>query len=116
MQTTRQKAAALLESSGRHQKAGHILDIFLICLIMINVIAIVLESVASLAQQYHTVFVAIEIGSVAIFTLEYIARLWSCVEKVEYKHCAQSNFKKRLKYACSPLALIDLLALSLIHI
>ena len=83
MLTTRQKVASLLESSGRHQKAGHILDVFLICLIMINVIAIVLESVASLAQTYHTVFLVIEIGSVAIFTMEYLARLWSCVDKIE---------------------------------
>ncbi|MEL7477642.1 MAG: ion transporter [Pseudomonadota bacterium] len=112
MLTTRQKVAELLESSGRHQKAGHILDVFLICLIMVNVIAIVLESVASLAQAYHTVFLAIEVGSVAIFTLEYLARLWSCVDKIEYKQVKGSNLKKRVKYALTPLAIIDLLAIA----
>lgn len=112
MLTTRQKAASLLESSGRHQKAGHILDVFLIFLIMVNVVAIVLESVASLAQTYHTVFLVIEIGSVAIFTIEYLARLWSCVDKIEYKQVKDSNLKKRFKYALTPLAIIDLLAIA----
>lgn len=112
MLTLKQKAAALLESSGPYQKAGRFLDIFLITLITINVIAIVLESVASLAEQYYATFLAIEIGSVAIFTIEYLCRLWCCVEKIEYKEQSKSNLNARLKYALSPLALIDLLAIA----
>lgn len=112
MHTARQKIAELLESTGRHQKAGHTFDVFLICLIMLNVIAIVLESVASLAVQYRDTFLIIEIVSVAIFTIEYLLRLWSCVDKAEFQHSEQSNARVRLKYACSPLAIIDLLAIA----
>ncbi|MDE1093179.1 ion transporter, partial [Klebsiella pneumoniae] len=38
-------------------------------------------------------------------------RLWSCVDRVEYKSLTCSDFKRRLKYLFSPLAVIDLLAI-----
>ncbi|QTL35598.1 MULTISPECIES: ion transporter [Pseudoalteromonas] len=109
--TLRQKAAALLEASGRFRKAGHAIDVFLISLIIINVIAIVLESVPTLAARYHRLFFFIEVISVAIFTIEYLLRLWCCVDKLEFKHTKGNNSRKRLRYVLSPLAIIDLLAI-----
>lgn len=50
----------------------------MICLIVANVIAIVLESVPSLHQVYQNFFFYFEVFSVAIFTVEYILRVWSC--------------------------------------
>ncbi|TMP33363.1 ion transporter [Pseudoalteromonas rubra] len=109
--TLRQKTAGLLEASGRFRKAGHAIDVFLITLIIANVIAIVLESVPALATRYHSLFFYIEVISVAIFTIEYLLRLWCCVDKLEFKHTSGSNIKKRLRYVFSPLAIIDLLAI-----
>ncbi|MCO7189701.1 MULTISPECIES: ion transporter [unclassified Pseudoalteromonas] len=109
--TLRQKTAGLLEASGRFRKAGHTIDVFLITLIIANVIAIVLESVPALATRYHSLFFYIEVISVAIFTIEYLLRLWCCVDKLEFKHISGSNIRKRLRYVFSPLAIIDLLAI-----
>ncbi|TMP24028.1 Ion transport protein [Pseudoalteromonas rubra] len=109
--TLRQKAAGLLEASGRFRKAGHAIDVFLITLIIVNVIAIVLESVPALAIRYHDLFFYIEVISVAIFTIEYLLRLWCCVDKLEFKHTSGNNIRKRLRYVLSPLAIIDLLAI-----
>lgn len=109
--TLRQKTAGLLEASGRFRKAGHAIDVFLISLIIINVIAIVLESVPALATRYHRLFFFIEVTSVAIFTIEYLLRLWCCVDKLEFKHTSGNNTKKRMRYVFSPLAIIDLLAI-----
>ncbi|MCQ8878150.1 ion transporter [Pseudoalteromonas shioyasakiensis] len=111
MNTLRKRTALLLEGNGEYTKAGHILDIFLITLIMINVIAIVLESIVNLAQTYTYEFLMLEIVSVSIFAIEYGLRLWSCVDRTEYKSMATSNFKRRIKFIFSPLALIDLLAI-----
>ena len=87
------------------------MDIFLILLILANVIAIVLESEKALSQAYHSQFLLLEIVSVSIFALEYLLRLWCCVDKIDYAQLKQPNWKKRLRYATSPLAVIDLIAI-----
>jgi voltage-gated potassium channel len=110
-QTLRQKMACLFEGTGQYQRSGHILDIALISLIMINVVAIVIESIPSVAEQYCYEFLVLEIVSVAIFAIEYLARLWACVDKTQYEAMEGSNSKRRLKYFLSPLALIDLIAI-----
>lgn len=110
-QTLRQKMACLFEGTGQYQRSGHILDIALISLIMINVVAIVIESIPSVAEQYYNEFLVLEIVSVAIFAIEYLARLWACVDKTHYVAMEGSNNKRRLKYFLSPLALIDLIAI-----
>lgn len=111
MKKLRQYTALLFEGNGKYRPAGQLIDFFLITLIMINVIAIVLESVVSLAQQYKPQFLMLELYSVAIFAVEYLLRVWSCVDKAEYQSMQCGNFKRRLKYIFSPLALIDLMAI-----
>ncbi|MET6757541.1 ion transporter [Pseudoalteromonas sp. NCIMB_1079] len=110
-QTFRQKMACLFEGTGEYHRAGHILDIMLISLIMANVIAIVIESIPSVALKYYDEFLVLEIVSVAIFAVEYLARLWACIDKTQYVAMEGSNSKRRLKYFLSPLALIDLIAI-----
>ena len=109
--TARQTLAQVFEGTGDYRKAGHILDTALIALIMLNVIAIVLESVPSINKVYYPQFLLLEVISVAIFSLEYLARLWACVDKSKYAAIKGSNAKRRLHYFLSPLALIDLIAI-----
>jgi voltage-gated potassium channel len=49
-------------------------------LIAVNVTAVILGTVDPLYPQYEQVFRLIEVGSVAVFSVEYIARIWSGVE------------------------------------
>jgi len=109
--TARQTLAQVFEGTGDYRKVGHILDTALIALIMLNVIAIVLESVPSINKVYYPQFLLLEVISVAIFSLEYLARLWACVDKSKYVAIKGSNAKRRLHYFLSPLALIDLIAI-----
>ncbi len=111
MNKLRISIAQILESSGPYLRYGRWLDAFLIILIIGNVIAIVLESVSEIAIAYTDLFIRIEIISVAIFTIEYITRVWASVDKEQYKHSSLSHTKIRLKYMMSPLAVIDLLAI-----
>ena len=111
MNQLRLTIAQVLESSGQGLRLGRFLDGFLILLIIGNVVAIVLESVQEIAAAHGRLFVIIEFTSVAIFTVEYILRVWACVDKQQYKDLPIPNFQKRFRYMRSPLAVIDLLAI-----
>jgi len=82
-------------------------DVSLAVLIVLNVAAVMLETVASLEQRYHHVFTAFEIFSVVVFTIEYLLRLWACTVQPEFAHPVWG----RLRYATRPMAIIDLLAI-----
>ncbi|PHI36653.1 Ion transport protein [Pseudoalteromonas sp. GCY] len=107
----REKTAAVLEATGQYRRLGRAVDIFLITLILTNVVAIVLESERDLATLYHHYFLTLELVSVTIFAIEYLLRFWCCVDKLDYRHLDIPNWKKRLKYLISPLAVIDLIAI-----
>ena len=85
-------------------------SIFIVSLILINVVCIVLESMEELERHYRELFLFIEISSTLIFATEYLMRLWSCVESRQKIDANASNSKKRLKYALSPMAIVDLVA------
>jgi len=89
-------------------------DIFMIVLIVTNVIAIILESEPSLHDVYHKFFLDFEIISVAIFTVEYIMRVWCCTADIA--HGYEHPFYGRIKYILSPLAIIDFLAFAPFYI
>lgn len=111
MNQLRLSLAQILESSGEGLRIGRIIDVLLILLIVGNVIAIVLESVEEIALAHRQLFIAIEVISVGIFTIEYLLRFWVCVDKEHYRDLPIPNWKKRLRYLRSPLAIIDLLAI-----
>lgn len=97
----------ILEGGQSGHRAGRIADGFLVVLIVLNVTAIVLESVKSLHDAWGPVFRGFEIFSVIVFTLEYVLRVWTA----DLKYPAlKSGLKARLKYMLTPMALIDLLA------
>lgn len=97
----------IVEKSEKGDLASKIFDIFIICLIFTNVIAIICESVKSFSDNYHLFFKIFEILSVTIFTIEYILRLWSCNVDPKFS----GKIRGRIRYAFSPLALVDLFAI-----
>ena len=80
----------------------------LIALVLLNVIAVVLESVPSIEDRFRTAFWAFEILSVAAFTAEYALRLWTAVEHVPL--AGRSSWAARWAWARTPSAIVDLLA------
>ncbi|PWE33835.1 Ion transport protein [Maritimibacter sp. 55A14] len=105
--TFRRSLHDALRKDSTGDPVSRIVDAALVALITVNVIAVILESMPALAAQHRALFLAIERVSILIFTLEYLARLWSCVED-------EARFARpwpRLRYMLTPLALIDLLAI-----
>jgi voltage-gated potassium channel len=82
-------------------------SIFMTVLILLNVIAVILETVEGLFLDYRYYFRIFEVVSVAIFTIEYLMRLLTCTTDARYK----GQILGRLHYALTPLALVDLLAI-----
>lgn len=110
IKSLRYRLNALLEGTGGHQTAGRLLDACLVVLITANVAAVVLETVPELASAYDQFFHNFEIFSVVIFTIEYLARLWTCVDREDVRF--RPAIKGRIRYVLSPMALIDLIAIA----
>ncbi len=81
-------------------------DTFIVILIVLNVVALIVESVKRAYDAIPAWFLAFECFSVAIFTVEYAARLWTCVEDPTYAHPVLG----RIRFVLTPLAIVDLLA------
>lgn len=82
-------------------------NLALIALIALNVLAVLLESVAEIHAAHRTAFNAFEAFSVAIFTVEYLLRLWIAPEG----RPALPAGAARLRWARTPMAVIDLIAI-----
>ncbi|MCC7410561.1 MAG: ion transporter [Gammaproteobacteria bacterium] len=106
--TRRRRAYALLNDTATHHHGSRVVEVALVALIVGNVIAVMLESVPALGLSYTIWFRTFEIVSVLLFSVEYLCRLWTSVEDPNghYAH----PLRGRLRYALTPLAIIDLLA------
>lgn len=96
----------LCEPDAQASRMERCLHGFILLLIVGNVAAVVLESVAALRAAGGRFFDWFEYFSVGIFTIEYLARLWSCTADARYAQPVRG----RIRYALSPMALVDLLA------
>jgi voltage-gated potassium channel len=105
---SRKRVWTLLEPASDKDTISKITDIFLVSLIFFNILMVILETVESLYLNYKTFFRNFELFSVTIFSIEYIGRLWSCVEN---KSKSENNTKARIKYIFSFSALIDAIAI-----
>jgi len=97
----------ILEVASAGDLPSRLFDIFIMTLISLNVIAVMLETVESLSSRYMLFFRIFEIFSVSIFTIEYLLRLWSCTTDNRFK----GSIKGRIRFALTPLALVDLFAI-----
>ena len=99
----------VIESTQPGNGIGVWFDRFLIVLIVTNVIAVILETVDQISEAYSDFFFVFELFSVAIFSIEYLMRLWTIVDG------PNANFRApvagRLRYALTPMALIDIAAI-----
>ena len=101
--TARQRAYWWIERPERQAKGPRLLELTLILLIILNVTAVILETVEAIYLVWHQTFLIFERLSLCIFILEYLARLWVAPET--------PNAPSRLAWIRSPLAIIDLIAI-----
>jgi voltage-gated potassium channel len=97
----------LLEHDHPSHSAGSRLVRAVVTVIVIDVLAGILASVPDLNAEWGPLFTAIEIAAIALFALEYAARLWSVAG---HSLRAVTAARARLEYAFSTLGVVDLLA------
>lgn len=105
--TIKKKTFTLLHPEVGNTKWDRAFNAFIIFLILLNVIAVMLETVPPIYEQHKTFFHYFDMASVGIFSIEYILRVWSANHEAKYRH----PIKGRIKYIFSFGALIDLLAI-----
>lgn len=105
--TFRQKVHALVWPSEHGGKLHEYFDSFIVVWVVISVIAVILESVESIHFILNLEFIILDSVAVAIFTTEYLLRIFSVVEEPGMKGAISG----RLRFARSGSALIDLLAI-----
>lgn len=105
----RHRLYGILEHGPIDNRTGRLVGQFIVALIVINLGAVVLESLPDYAARYGTLFFAIELASLIIFTVEYALRVWVAVDHAPYRQ--MTSGEARLHFILSPFGLIDLLAI-----
>ncbi len=82
-------------------------DLIIPFLIVLNVTAFIASTSSSFSLAYKLLFECIEIICSLVFTIEYVLRMWVCTVDRKYSHPIWG----RLKYALTPLSMIDLISI-----
>src|SRR5258706_2458049 len=104
----RRRLYGILEHGTIGDRAAVIVGRLIVILIVVNLVAMTLDSVPALQAQYGPLFLAIELLSLVLFTIEYVLRVWVAAEHAPYRHASER--RARWKFVSSPLGIIDLLA------
>ena len=105
----KKRTSELLSKGNITDKPSQYVDMALFILILLNVIAVCLESVQNIGNEYKNSFYYFEMFSVFIFGIEYLLRVWSAPAREDLGE--NSNFIKRLKYIFSFTGLVDFIAI-----
>lgn len=103
----RAQTFAILHAQDPGNRLARWVNLCLASLIVLNAAAITLETVPGIHLELAEALDDFEAVSTGIFIVEYIARLWTCVEQQRLAHPLWG----RLRFMKQPLALLDLLAI-----
>lgn len=103
----RSRLHRLIEVGELADDGSRLVDRLIILLIAGNVLAVVLESVSALSESHALAFARFELFSVAVFSVEYVLRIWTCPEAERWN----DGWRGRLRWARQPIAIVDILAI-----
>lgn len=107
--TLRKRVYMALDFEEEENRFDRFVGFSILVLIALNVFAVIVESIPGVHREHRVLFDAFELTSVAIFTVEYGLRLWSCVEEEQF---SSHPIRGRLQYIISPLGVVDVLAIA----
>ena len=96
----------VLERAEAGDRLSRNVDIFIVSLVIANVTAAIIETLPAFEDGLPPALWAFEVISMVIFTIEYLLRVWSCTASRQW-----SGFTGRVRFALTPLMLIDLFVL-----
>lgn len=105
--TFRQKVFSLLHATPTSGPLHRYIDRLIIGAVLVSVVSIVLETVPAIHAIFKSEFEFLEVATIILFSVEYIARVYSACEVHHYN----DPVKGRLRYIFSIPALIDLVSI-----
>jgi len=109
----RRRVYLVLEGGPAHGPVGALIEAFLIILILLNVVAFTLQSVPDIRKPFWFDFEIFEVFSVAVFSIEYVMRLWVSIEDPTIRE--KGRWHGRLMAALKPTMMIDFLAVAPVY-
>ncbi len=106
-QSLKQRIYEILESSDTNDWLSRLDDISVTALVILDVADFILQNSPDINFKYKLYLAPIEFIAVVYFSFLYILQLWSCTADPRYAHPIWG----RVRYALSPLVIIDLLAI-----
>lgn len=97
----------IVEVAEPGDRTSWLFDVAIRALIALNVLAVVLETVPEVYAVAGTWLRMFDLLSVGVFTVEYVARVWSCTADPRF----EGTVRGRWRFVRTPLALVDLLAI-----
>ncbi|MFQ5562146.1 MAG: cyclic nucleotide-gated ion channel [Parvularculaceae bacterium] len=110
MKALKARVYKVLEAGHSYDWASRTFDLAMATLILLNVIAFSIETIPEIASRHARFFAIFDFASVAIFTVEYLLRLWVCTEHPPLR--GLSPWRARLHFARNPFMVVDFLAIA----
>lgn len=85
---------------------SRVFDFSIMGLVLVNVVAVILETVPSIAADHHVWFSRIEAIAVVVFLGEFLLRLFGAGAEPNF-----AGIRGRLRFLTTPLVVIDIIAL-----
>ncbi len=104
----RQRTFEILEHGRRRDFASRIVDWILVLLILANVAGTIAQTLPDIEESYGANLQLFDWLCVLVFAIEYAARLWVAPEHPLLQNLGSS--RARLRFAATPMMLIDALA------
>jgi len=104
---TRKRTWEIVEAANAGDTASRVFDIAILALIFLNTVAVIIGSVQSIQERWCVFLNVFEVVSVVLFTVEYLARLWSCTVDPRF----EGRIGGRMRHAFQAMSIIDLLAI-----
>jgi len=98
----------ILEQPEPSDRLARVWNFVIVTAIAITTLAVIIETIEAVDRQFQPLLRTIEVMSLAVFGTEYMLRLWVITCSPRYTH----PLFGRLRFAVTPLALLDLLAVA----
>ncbi len=100
----------IVERTRRGDMMVRVFEITMVVIIIANVTASVADTVAAIHRRYGTALAWFDYFCVAIFIVEYAARIWTAPEHPALR--ARPDWSARLAHAASPMMILDMAAIA----
>ena len=95
------------DRQGHKTKLNKLFSGFIVCLILLSTCEVILESYEDINAVFLKEFRIFELFSIVVFSIEYLARIWTA----DLKYPTRGKIVARFAYIFSAMGLLDLLAI-----